>query len=91
MRTGYDAAVIGAGLLGCFAARELVRYGLHTVVLEQREDVCTGISRANSAIVYTGCDTKPGTIRPICACAQTADLKSCAANWACGFPAAVLS
>lgn len=63
MRTGYDAAVIGAGLLGCFAARELVRYGLHTVVLEQREDVCTGISRANSAIVYTGCDTKPGTIK----------------------------
>ncbi|MBO4831340.1 MAG: FAD-dependent oxidoreductase [Oscillospiraceae bacterium] len=63
MRTEYDAAVIGAGLLGCFAARELVRYGLHTVVLEEREDICTGISRANSAIVYTGCDTKPGTIK----------------------------
>lgn len=63
MRTEYDVTVIGAGLLGCFAARELVRYGLHTLVLEQREDVCTGISRANSAIVYTGCDTKPGTIK----------------------------
>ena len=63
MRTEYDATVIGAGLLGCFTARELVRYGLHTIVLEQREDVCTGISRANSAIVYTGCDTKPGTIK----------------------------
>ena len=63
MRTEFDAAVIGAGLLGCFTARELMRYGLHTVVLEQREDVCTGISRANSAIVYTGCDTKPGTIK----------------------------
>lgn len=63
MGTQYDAAVIGAGLLGCFAARELVRYGLHTAVLEQREDVCTGISRANSAIVYTGCDTKPGTLK----------------------------
>ena len=59
----YDAAVIGGGLLGCFAARELMRYELSAVLIEGREDVCTGISRANTAIVYPGYDHKPGTTK----------------------------
>ena len=58
-----DIAVIGAGLLGCFAARALCTWDVHPLVLEQREDVCTGISKANTGIVYTGCDTKPGTLK----------------------------
>lgn len=57
----YDVIVIGGGLLGCFSARSLARYRLKTVLLEAREDLCTGISRANSAIIYSGFDTKPGT------------------------------
>lgn len=56
-----DVAVVGAGVLGCFAARALTAYDLRIAVFESREDVCTGISRANTGIVYTGCDTKPGT------------------------------
>ena len=59
----YDVAIVGAGLLGCFAARELSRYKLRILVLEQREDVCTGISKANTGIVYAGYDTKPGTLK----------------------------
>ena len=59
----YDVVVIGGGLLGCFAARNLTRYDLKVALLEKREDLCTGISRANTAIVYSGCDTKPGTIK----------------------------
>src|SRR5699024_8502217 len=59
----YDVAVLGGGLLGCFMARELRRYPLKVVLAEAREDVCTGISRANTAIVYTGCDTRPGTLK----------------------------
>lgn len=59
----FDAVVLGAGLLGCFAARHLTRYRLRTALLEAREDVCTGISRANTAIIYTGYDTKPGTLK----------------------------
>ena len=59
----YDAVVIGGGILGCFAARELTRYELRVALLEKREDVCTGISRANTAIVYAGCDHKPGTLK----------------------------
>jgi len=56
-----DVAVVGAGLLGCFAARSLTALDLHVTVLEAREDVCTGMSRANTAVIYTGCDTPPGT------------------------------
>lgn len=56
-----DVAVVGAGVLGCFAARALAAYDLRIAVFEEREDVCTGITRANTGIVYTGCDARPGT------------------------------
>ncbi len=59
----YDVAVIGGGLLGCFAARELSRWKLNIVLLEAREDVCTGISRANTAVIYPGYDHKPGSLK----------------------------
>ena len=59
----FDVAVIGGGLLGCFAARELSRLNLEIVLLEAREDVCTGVSRANTAVVYPGYDHKPGTLK----------------------------
>lgn len=58
-----DVAVIGGGLLGCFTARALTAYDISVTVLEAREDVCTGISRANTGIVYTGYDTRPGTLK----------------------------
>mgnify|MGYP003307358124 CR=1 FL=1 len=44
----YDAAVIGGGLLGCFAARALSAFDLRVTVLEAREDAATGITRANT-------------------------------------------
>ena len=59
----FDVALIGGGLLGCFAARELSRWKLNIVLLEAREDVCTGVSRANTAVVYPGYDHKPGTLK----------------------------
>ena len=59
----FDVAVIGGGVLGCFAARELTRWKLSVALLEAREDVCTGITRANTAIVYPGYDHKPGTLK----------------------------
>ena len=58
-----DIVIVGAGLLGCFAARALAAYELDVAVLEAREDVCTGVSRANTGIVYAGYDTKPGTLK----------------------------
>ena len=56
-----DVLVIGAGLLGCFTARNLMRYRLDVHVLEREADVCRGISKANTGIIYAGYDQKPGS------------------------------
>ena len=59
----YDVAVIGAGVIGCSAARELSRYKLSVAVLEKESDVCEGTSKANSAIIHAGFDAVPGTMK----------------------------
>lgn len=59
----YDAVVIGGGILGCFTARNLRRWNISTLLLEAEDDVCKGITRANSAIVYPGYDNKPGSLK----------------------------
>ena len=59
----YDAVVIGGGVLGCFVARNLRRWNISTVLLEKEEDICKGITRANSAICYAGYDNKPGSLK----------------------------
>ena len=56
-----DVVVIGGGILGCFAARNLRRWNLSTLLLERGEDVCTGITRSNAAIVYAGYDNRQGS------------------------------
>lgn len=58
-----DVAVIGGGILGCFAARSLRRWDISVALIEKESDVCTGITRANSAVVYAGYDTKPGSMK----------------------------
>ena len=59
----YDAVVIGGGILGCMLARNLRRWNISTLLLEKEDDVCKGITRANSAIVYAGYDNKPGSLK----------------------------
>ena len=59
----FDVAVIGAGVIGCAAARELSRYKLSVAVLERESDVCEGTSKANSAIIHAGFDAVPGTLK----------------------------
>lgn len=58
-----DVVIIGAGLIGCFSARNLTRYDVRVTVLEKNGDVCTGISKANTGIIYTGYDNKPGSLK----------------------------
>lgn len=58
----YDVIIIGAGVSGCAAARELSRYQVKACVLERGEDVCCGTSKANSGIVHAGHDARPGTL-----------------------------
>ncbi|MEA4899756.1 MAG: NAD(P)/FAD-dependent oxidoreductase [Eubacteriales bacterium] len=56
-----DVAIIGAGVIGCSIARRLSRYDLRIGLIEAREDVAMGASRANSAIVHAGYDCRPGS------------------------------
>lgn len=58
----YDVIVIGAGVSGAAVARELSRYQAEVLVLEQGDDVCSGTSKANSAIVHAGYDARPGSL-----------------------------
>ncbi len=57
----YDFCIIGGGAIGCAIARELTRYKASVALVEAAPDVCTGSSGANSGIVHSGYDPKPGT------------------------------
>ena len=59
----FDAVIIGGGVTGCAIARELSRYDLHACVVEREEDVCSGTSKANSAIVHAGYDAATGSVK----------------------------
>lgn len=59
----YDVVIIGAGVTGSAVARELSRYSdLNVCVLEKGEDVCSGTSKANSAIIHAGFDAAEGSL-----------------------------
>ena len=58
-----DVLIIGAGLLGCFTARNLARYEADILVLEKEQDVSRGISKANTGIIYPGYDNRPGSLK----------------------------
>ena len=57
----YDVTIIGGGVTGSAIARELSRYELSACLLEKEEDICSGTSKANSAIVHAGHDAVPGS------------------------------
>lgn len=59
----YDVVVIGGGVIGCAVARELSRYQVKACVVEREEDVCSGTSKANSAIVHGGFDAEPASLK----------------------------
>src|SRR3954454_18696563 len=58
----FDVVVIGAGIVGSAIARKLSGYRLSVALLEARDDVGEGTSKANTAILHTGFDAKPGTL-----------------------------
>lgn len=57
----YDVAIIGAGVIGTFIARELSRYKLDIALIDKENDVSNGTTKANSAIIHAGYDAKFGT------------------------------
>jgi glycerol-3-phosphate dehydrogenase len=66
----YDVLIIGAGVVGCAAARELARHEktgtgmkLKIGVLEKEPDVGFGTSSRNSAVIHSGINYAPGVLR----------------------------
>lgn len=58
-----DVAIIGAGLMGAAVARELSRFQLKVTLIEKGPDVCSGSSKATSAIVHSSIHEAPGTLK----------------------------
>ena len=59
----YDVIIIGAGITGSALARELSKYEMSVLILEKENDVGSGATMANSAIIHSGHDPKPGTLK----------------------------
>ena len=59
----YDVIIIGAGITGTLIARELSKFQLSVAVLEKCNDVGNGTTNANSAIIHSGYDPVPGTLK----------------------------
>src|ERR671914_1053732 len=57
-----DVVIAGAGVVGTAIARELTRFGLDVTLLEAGPDIGAGTSKANTALLHTGFDAKPGTL-----------------------------
>ena len=61
--SNYDVLVVGAGIIGTFVCRELSKYQLKVALIEAKNDVGDGCSGANSAIIHSGYDPEPGTLK----------------------------
>jgi glycerol-3-phosphate dehydrogenase len=57
-----DVLIVGGGVVGCAIARELSRFELRVTLLEAAADLGAGTSKANTALLHTGFDAKPGTL-----------------------------
>lgn len=62
MMQDFDIAIIGAGVVGAAIARQLSGTYASVVMIDSRDDVGEGTTKANTAILHTGYDAKPGTL-----------------------------
>ena len=57
-----DVAIIGAGVVGTAIARTLACQDVSCVLIDAANDVGTGTTKANTAILHTGFDAAPGSL-----------------------------
>jgi glycerol-3-phosphate dehydrogenase len=57
-----DVVIVGGGVVGTAIARDLSQYEVSCTLLEAGPDVGAGTSKANTALLHTGFDAKPGTL-----------------------------
>jgi glycerol-3-phosphate dehydrogenase len=62
MSEPLDVVIVGAGVVGTAIARTLAHYDLRCVIVDAGNDVGTGTSKANTAILHTGFDAVPGSL-----------------------------
>lgn len=62
----YDVAVIGGGVVGCAVARRFALEGARVVLIEKGDDILSGASKANSAILHTGFDAPANSVELAC-------------------------
>jgi len=60
--TVSDVIVIGGGIVGSAIARQLAGADLSVLLLEARDDIGDGTSKANTSLLHTGFDATPGTL-----------------------------
>ena len=58
----YDVVIVGAGVVGCGLAYRLSMYDLRVLLVDRLHDVGEGTSKANSALIHSGYDAKPGSL-----------------------------
>ena len=58
-----DIVIIGAGIVGSFLAHDLSKFKLNISVVEASNDIASGTTMANSAIVHSGHDPLDGTLK----------------------------
>jgi glycerol-3-phosphate dehydrogenase len=61
-----DVVIIGGGVVGCAIFRRLALAGLKPLLLERGDDILSGASKGNSAILHTGFDAPPGSLEVAC-------------------------
>jgi len=59
----YDVIIIGGGVVGCMTARFLSRFQLKILLIEKDEDIGSGTSAANTALVHPGYDPVSGSLK----------------------------
>ena len=62
-QTVHDVAIIGAGVVGCALAVELVRRFGNVLLIDKETSVGFHTSGRNSGVVHSGFNPKPGTLK----------------------------
>ena len=59
----FDYCVVGGGIVGTAIFNKLTRLGKSVALVEIQNDVGFGASRANTALIHSGIDCKPNTLK----------------------------
>lgn len=59
----YDVIIVGGGAIGTSIARKLSEYKIDVLLLEKNTEICQETTKANSAIIHSGYDAEPGSLK----------------------------